>query len=123
MTVTAQWKEITKDRLYALCVHGHHRVAIAQVLENQEWLVTMPDSPNDKHPAKTQVEAFKIGRRVSLQWMQAAIEQLQDERPEVVQMLSPEQNLAEIRSRSRSGSGKISSKPKVPKRAIARKTN
>jgi hypothetical protein len=72
----AQWREIIKDKVYALYVHEHHRVAIAQVLENQEWLVTLPDNPEAKHSAKDQDDAFRLGRKLSVAWFQGALKQL-----------------------------------------------
>lgn len=83
MTPAAQWREVIKDRVYALYVHEHHRVAIAQILENQEWVVTLPDTPETKHPAKNQGEAFKIGRKLSVAWFQGALKQLAGDAPTV----------------------------------------
>lgn len=76
MTATAQWREVLKDKVYALYVYDHHRVAIAQVLDDHGWVVTMPDNPAVKHPAKNQDDAFKIGRKISVQWLQGALKQL-----------------------------------------------
>jgi len=96
---SAQWREVLKDKVYALYVYEHHRVAIAQLLD-QNWVVTLPDDPTTKHSAKDQEDAFKIGRRISVAWLQGALKQLA---PEVVPRrdLTPTEAQAEIKRRQR----------------------
>jgi hypothetical protein len=98
--MTAQWREVLKDKVYALYVYEHHRVAIAQLVD-QAWVVTLPDDPTTKHPAKSQDDAFKIGRRVSVTWLQGALKQLAIET--APRTLTPAEVQAEIKGRQRGG--------------------
>ena len=75
-TEAAQWREVVQGKVFALYVHNRHRVALAQNLEDGSWLVTMPDAPEAKHPAKDKDDAFRIGRKISLSWFKSALEQL-----------------------------------------------
>jgi hypothetical protein len=94
----AQWREVLKDKVYALYVYEHHRIAIAQLLD-QGWVVTIPDDPATKHPAKNQEEAFRIGRKVSVAWLQGALKQLAVEAPP--RTLTPTEVQAELKGRRR----------------------
>lgn len=96
----AQWREVLKDKVYALYVYDHHRVAIAQVID-EGWVVTLPDSPETKYPAKTQDDAFKIGRKISVSWLQGALKQLTAAVQAAPQALTPAEVQAEIKSRQR----------------------
>jgi len=109
----AQWREVIKDRVYALCVHDHHRVAIAQVLENKEWLVTMPDEPNARHTAKDQAAAFKVGKKVAVAWLQAALKQLSSKDETSIKRMTEDENRLSIRERQRGHTAMSVSEPIV----------
>jgi hypothetical protein len=79
--MAAQWREIIKDKAYALYVYDHHRIAIAQFTD-QGWVITLPDDPTKKHSAKDQKDAFKTGCRVAKAWLQGALKQLSIESTE-----------------------------------------
>lgn len=96
---TAQWREVLKDRVYALYVYDHHRVAIAQMLDDESnWVVTVPDNPTAKHPAKSRDDAFKIGKKVSVAWLQGALKQLASVDPNLRTMTTAEVQ-ADIKAR------------------------
>lgn len=98
-TEAAEWREVVQGKVYALYVHKHHRVALAQTNEEGVWVVTMPDDPGTKHPAKDQADAFRIGRKISITWLKAALEQLnKDTAPKA---MSQEDAAKEARDRTR----------------------
>jgi len=97
----AQWREVVKNKIFALYVHSTHRVAIVQMTENQVWVVTMPDDPSAKHTTKSQEEAFLAAREMARAWFKAALEQLAVEITAEPKKLTDSENLAEIRGRQR----------------------
>jgi len=97
----AQWREVVKGKVYALYVHEHYRVAIAQTLEKEGWVVTLPDDPQTKHPAKSQDDAFKLGRKISKAWMQHALKQLSLDDTSGPKELTPAEVQADLKARQR----------------------
>ena len=85
--------------MYALYVYEHHRVAIAQMLDDAtNWVVTIPENPTVKHPAKSREDAFKIGKKVSVAWLQGALKQLAAVDP-TPRTMTPVEVQADIKAR------------------------
>jgi hypothetical protein len=64
----------------------------------------VPENPTVKHPAKSREDAFKVGKKISVSWLQGALKQLASVDPLLRTMTATEVQ-ADIKARKQ-GSAK-----------------